>query len=729
MIYLIDDNKKRQQDSGWNEDKFEEYNGFIHPIYRLSEITDELRNELFKCQNNVVLFHESFFENFDNKQVNDVNDIRNKLEELSNKTNNRYYVIFSGSNSERKINESNTSASIPVHILYINLEVFIKQYLHKNEYNLKYLLYGTNIDIEPLLLEELNKSKRLFIEESITITNELDDHFFFRSKLDFNPLNKNHTTIFNKDSEFGLHEKINESLSIKVYKGIFIPLCFGNSLSDFNGLRLATEIRSSNTINQFTPIFIYNFVRIEYLLQNEYFNILKTKGVELVDYSKKAFHNVTSLSPTPITPFELPYEIRKLELQPPKNYLDNHSIANEWAIMRWFKTLHNSGVLDYIPDEIESIETNITSNLYYKYLTCKFPIDKTNTLEKKDLKLKQTGNILYIDDESYKGWNNLFCALFWKGEINKVENFATIGSELNGLDKEGIIHLCVEKAKDFDLIILDFRLHNNDFYETDPKQITGYKILEKIKEYNQGIQVIIFSASNKIWNLQALQNAGADGFIVKESPENSLESDFTVQSIKNTISNIDKCLAHKFKKELLNDSQNIAKILNLQSYDENIEYNKFINALKKQLKIIDISIVNADLKRSVTLDLVFLSCFNFLELFKGYYIKFESDQSYYLGIDQTELNRYYVLKGELFTDGKFVPKDSWDTPSWFCSISALLIDYFKIATEPGFKEIYCLDRVAKKRNNYIHSDKNSFDINEVKMIFNLLMISCKNIRE
>ena len=126
MIYLIDDNKKRQQDSGWNDAKFDEYKDFLQPIYRLSEITDALRNELFKTENNVILFHESFFENFENKQVNDVNDIRNKLEKLSHVTSNRYYVIFSGSNSERKLNENDTSASIPVHILYNNLEVFIQ---------------------------------------------------------------------------------------------------------------------------------------------------------------------------------------------------------------------------------------------------------------------------------------------------------------------------------------------------------------------------------------------------------------------------------------------------------------------------------------------------------------------------------------------------------------------------------------------------------------------------
>jgi hypothetical protein len=364
MIYLIDDNQKRQQDAGWSDDKFKKYKEFIQPIYRLSEVTDNLRNELFKKENTVILFHESFFENFENKQVNDVNDIRNKLEKLSNTTSNRYYVIFSGSNSERKHNENNTSASIPVHILFNNLEIFIKQFQNGNEYNLKYLLYGTNPDIEPFLLEELNKSNRLFIEDSLNLTNEVNDYFLFRSKLDVNPFSENHTTIFNKDSEFGFHKIIDNSLNKIEYKGIFLPLCFGNSLSDFNGLRLATEIRCTNTINECTPIFIYSFIGIEYLLQNEYFNILKTKNVHLINYSKKAFNESTLFTNEPFLKEELQNEMRKLKLDIPGNYFDSHSIANIWGM---YRLLELEGI-GFKSISSLNIRRNDLNNLYFKYL-------------------------------------------------------------------------------------------------------------------------------------------------------------------------------------------------------------------------------------------------------------------------------------------------------------------------------------------------------------------------
>ena len=46
------------------------------------------------------------------------------------------------------------------------------------------------------------------------------------------------------------------------------------------------------------------------------------------------------------------------------------------------------------------------------------------------------------------------------------------------------------------------------------KELTGIKILEYIKSLNKGIQVIITTASNKIWNYENSSNA--NGYILKQ---------------------------------------------------------------------------------------------------------------------------------------------------------------------------------------------------------------------
>lgn len=77
-----------------------------------------------------------------------------------------------------------------------------------------------------------------------------------------------------------------------------------------------------------------------------------------------------------------------------------------------------------------------------------------------------------------------------------------------------------------------------------------FKYLKKIKEFNPGIQVVIFSATNKVWNLLALQKYGADGFIIKEGPENSKDPSFTIQTIDNFINVMSICISNRYKKSL-----------------------------------------------------------------------------------------------------------------------------------------------------------------------------------
>jgi hypothetical protein len=156
-------------------------------------------------------------------------------------------------------------------------------------------------------------------------------------------------------------EKVNEWLSETEYDNIFLPLCFGQTLSDYNGLKLATHIRCTPTKNQLKRIFIYGFVGLEYLVDHEYFNILKTKNVVLVPYSKKAFELVGNKYVEPLQFDELSKEIQKLKLDPPLNYADSHSIANEWAIYQWAKTIGCDET-----DELTKVFQNVQENLYFK---------------------------------------------------------------------------------------------------------------------------------------------------------------------------------------------------------------------------------------------------------------------------------------------------------------------------------------------------------------------------
>ena len=107
------------------------------------------------------------------------------------------------------------------------------------------------------------------------------------------------------------------------------------------------------------------------------------------------------------------------------------------------------------------------------------------------------------------------------------------------------------------------------------EDITSVQILKEIKKYNAGIQVIIFSATNKVWNLLALQRYGADGFIIKEGPENSKDSSFTIQTIENFINAMSSCLSNRYKKclcQIVSDlNSNLEKGVKVHKIDKDYQ--------------------------------------------------------------------------------------------------------------------------------------------------------------
>jgi CheY-like chemotaxis protein len=725
MIYLIDDKTNRQRDYGWNEQKISFYKDKLVFISRYDQIKNlEIEKNIFS-DDNLILFHESFFSNVENTHRKDANDIRNDLIKCTQIKQNFKVIFFSGSYNAREINE--TGGSIPVSVLYQNLELFLDNYSQREKVDFLILFFGKKPEIENVLLKKRETSNSLLIEElgegkiNCSSTNLVISGNGQGFPIPFS--NSSNQTIFNKNvSDEEVNIKVFDWLSEIEFDNLFIPICFGPTLSDYNGLRLATHIRCTSIKNRLKPIFIYSFVDYSNLIENEYFDIIKTKNVFLIEYSKKAFEDAKGKINSPLTIEELPTELKKLNLQIPTNYEDNHSIANEWAIYRWS---HSIGANDKSIEKIADIQN---SNLYFKYLKTIYPISQLYKLNSTHVKVNYKNNpkILYIDDEAEKGWYEVFCKIF--DDENKLF-FRHLDDEFNEKSKEEIIDISIKKIidEDIDLVILDFRLHKDDFGNANIKDITGYQILKKIKEYNRGIQVIIFSATNKIWNLQALQEARADGFIIKESPENSSDLDFTKCSIENFISITEECLSQSFLKYFFSTCDKIKQNIATSYSDPQSLFDDFKKELIVSLSIICESASNIDLSLSSSFDVVFLNCYNFLEKFKHFYVR-EIDYKLVLGFEEVEMNRYNFNNG-LVNNGQFIRISINDNPSFFHSVTALLIDYFKIINSNNniiLKKIY---EIKEARNDYIHGDKSNFNVIELIDIINICKTITDNLKE
>ncbi len=361
MVILIDEKNLRQEvDYYWDENKFQSYKETILPIYTLEEL-EQKSKDVF-TDGNVILYHESFLDK--TKLKTEAAIRRQKIEDFVEKNPNSYLVFFSGSKNTREI--QNRIASLPVTTLYENLETFLIHYIN-GKINLNYLLYGENHEIEKILDQSREFALKNLDSKPAQILNKKNLYISTDEKYIENPIEECiYKELVFQESDTEIHDLIMDWCDEEKFDNIFLPICFGSSLSDFNGLRFATHIRCTKTKSQFANIFIYSFVDIHLLINNKYFNILRTKNIRMVGYKKLEFEIEGNNQYEEFVQNELSHELDKLYLKHPQNYLDDHhSIANVWGI---FQLARNANVK---MEDIKGFEYDKLKDIYFKWLIAK----------------------------------------------------------------------------------------------------------------------------------------------------------------------------------------------------------------------------------------------------------------------------------------------------------------------------------------------------------------------
>lgn len=241
--------------------------------------------------------------------------------------------------------------------------------------------------------------------------------------------------------------------------------------------------------------------------------------------------------------------LKQVNVKKPASYKTHHSITNEWSIYRWSKCLGITNV---------EIQKEIEDFLYFNYLKAIY--SETGTEHSELLYLFEKGKILLIDDEVGKGWHS-----FFKSFCGRGPSFSSIGDSFKNLTPEEIINNAEQKVKEYnpDVVVLDLRLHDDDFEIKDPMQLTGSKIFERIKAYNKGIQIVVFSASNKVWNYLPL---ASDGVILKESPDLSVNENYTQECIKNLRDTLMNCLKKSYLRKIYPKIEKLKKLVKQSDY-------------------------------------------------------------------------------------------------------------------------------------------------------------------
>lgn len=412
-----------------------------------------------------------------------------------------------------------------------------------------------------------------------------------------------------------------------------------------------------------------------------------------------------------------------IKIQPDET-TGRHSLANIWGAYRI-----DIAAKTNVFNENKLLKKN-QSKLYFKYIsafnfnyaTLKLPslkvlgrisIDSPDTIDSRGK------NILLIDDEADKGWEVVLRKIFRSDErVNfiviseKIKDYESLSNESKDIIENG----------NFDLFLVDLRLNGLEEESiVRTSDFSGLKVLQKIKERNQGNQVIIFTASNKAWNLKNLLDEGASGYYIKESPEYNFSDDFTNQNYHNFKKEVYLSFKHSFKKTIHNDYITVLGFLK----NKDFENQDFVSELREQIRIAHALAMNINIEKIITLDIAFMAYYNFLELFKQYVTYRSREYIYTVGVLEVEFISYSYGNNSIYNNGKYA---SHLSPSLFNILVFLLVDYFKIA---GKNSSMLIDvyNITRMRNEYVHSNKSHFEINELLLIVQFSVFLCKRMEE
>ncbi|GIV42913.1 MAG: hypothetical protein KatS3mg035_0036 [Bacteroidia bacterium] len=319
---------------------------------------------------------------------------------------------------------------------------------------------------------------------------------------------------YNDDLDQRCHEQVTALLE-SACDILVMPINVTPNFTEYSGLVLAHHIRlSSNTQLLNLPIIFWGFIDLITLLKLTplarillsdkvlYINLLNHYDIKEIVESLKKMEDTT---------LDIQRFLKTIELHPPDNYESHHSIDNEYALVRWSQYI---GCYEQLP---KAFKKEFDSRLYFKYLNIKKDLEEVNDKKQFCILLSTKTKILLIDDEEKKGWGEFYKA-FFKNSPNITMQSSNIS--FDGIqDTTTLINQVKKKVIDFnpDIVLIDLRLIDNDFDENmPPESLTGIKAIELIKEMKQWIQVIVTTASNKVWNFNSAKQKGANDFIIKD---------------------------------------------------------------------------------------------------------------------------------------------------------------------------------------------------------------------
>ena len=346
-----------------------------------------------------------------------------------------------------------------------------------------------------------------------------------------------------------IHNFLIEKVLTASPSALIVPASIGTLETSYWGFRIGMHLRLTEELGdlRFMPLIFVSDDSLEEILvaQNEKLAVLcSTPGSILVSNDENDINTALQiLKPINLVDYKNKF-LKAITINHPDT-TGKHSLANVWGVSR----LAQATGLQKVLLGREDIE-NRYKELYVKYLQS--INNAQNALEAElpfpslvEIKAEDR-QILLIDDEADNGWGDLLKPMF-KGNLTCISGKGKSFEEFYDEAKASVTKPI------WDLILLDLRLDPKEDQAGNEykmaKQYSGAKLLTYIKQQNAGNQVIMFTASNKAWNMQQLLDMKADGYYVKESPEFDQSIAFSVLTFNSFAERVNTCLDKNYLRD------------------------------------------------------------------------------------------------------------------------------------------------------------------------------------
>lgn len=375
----------------------------------------------------------------------------------------------------------------------------------------------------------------------------------------------------------------------------------------------------------------------------------------------------------------------------PDETIGRHSLANIWGAY----SLDKAANVNVLHSDSEFMSNRM--KLYFKFISA------LNNL--KTFSIKSVGHIslgssntinatnkrvLLIDDEADKGWEMVLRKVF---KTQSDADFVVINEKVKNYDGFSENSRSIIENQMFDLYLVDLRLNGlEEDGLLNPNDFSGMSVVRKIKSLNQGNQVIIFTASNKVWNMKALLDAGVDGYYMKESPEFGFSSEFSEQNYLRLKEEVERCFDRDFLKDVFLKIQKAKSIINKISDDN------FKNELSNQFDLFWNMVSKAQSETDFAY--AYVSLYLVIEIINNFYYEQTSDKKWLIK-ETGNLLDWQWSKEQLKYDNTGTAVVGFNPPEWL-KIAGL---YFQKWSQTDNWYITSIYHLIQKRNGFVHNDR------------------------